>query len=102
MSARARIVADAIRRAGARSAERDRRGTARATVLSWTPLLLDLHGADLQLDDDDVEIGQDVRRYHASEGIQAGDVLVVTEVDEGDWIATSVVSGTAVKPVHEH
>lgn len=97
----ARAAAAAIREGARRQVDRQRGGTARATVTRVSPLELDLHGSDLTLDADDVELSQDVRRYHASEGLKVGDVLVVTEVDEGDWIAQTVTSDSDVTPAGE-
>lgn len=99
MSEAARILADAIRGDGRRRAKRENRSRARATVTSVDPLELDLHGSDLVLDDDDVEFSQDVARYSASEGLDEGDVLVLIEVDEGDWVAVTVVSDKDVRAV---
>jgi hypothetical protein len=93
VTAPAKIVAAALHRRVRATTEAapPARTTSRASVLNVSPLRLDLHGSALVLDADDVEFGREVARYVADEGLSRGDVLVLTEVDEGDWIAVAVV-----------
>jgi hypothetical protein len=98
-SAAARRLAHAIRQ-GARQHDRKAgRRVYRGVIRTLSPLSLDLLGVDLTLDDRDVELSQDVLRYDASEGLRVGDTLALLEVQEGDWIAVSVVSDTTIRPV---
>lgn len=85
--AAARRIADAMRGAADRSHERRGTGRHRGTVLRVDPLLIDLHGSDLELDADDVTIGRSVT---AGGGIAKGDVLILVEVDEDDYVAVDV------------
>lgn len=95
----ARILAHAIRHGAARHEQRHGRRSYRGTITSLTPLAIDLHGVDLNLDDQDVELSQDVQRYDASEGLQIGDQLALLEVAPGDWIAATVISDTTIRSV---
>jgi hypothetical protein len=84
--AAARKMAAAIRHGAARDAERRGTGRHRATVLDTSPLRLDLHGSDLQLDNTDVTLGKSV----VTAGFAVNDVLVLIEVDDAEWIAVDV------------
>lgn len=95
----AKILAHAIRNGAKRHDQNAGRRVYRGTITSLSPLAIDLHGVDLNLDDQDVEFSQDVARYDASEGLHAGDQLGLIEVADGDWIAVSVQSDTAVRTV---
>lgn len=67
----------------------DRRGTAvhRGTVLALRPLRVDLHGvADFELDADDVRLGKSID----PEVLAVGDVLVLNEVGDHDFVAVDV------------
>lgn len=79
-------LASAIRLGIERLHERHGLGRRRGTVLSTSPLRVDLHGEDMELDGQDVTLGRSV----ASEGVSEGDVLVLVEVDEGEWVAVDV------------
>lgn len=95
----ARIVATAIRNGVRRHEERVGPRVYRGTITGLSPLAIDLHGVDLNLDDQDVQLSQDVQRYDTSEGLAVGDQLALIEVAEGDWIATTVISDTAIRSV---
>lgn len=84
----ARIVADAILGGARRQVERQGRSVSRATVTSLDPLRVDLHGVDLELDDDDLTMSDDVRA-----GLEVGHVLTLAEVDEGDYEVASARPG---------
>lgn len=95
----AKILAHAIRHGAKRHDQNAGRRVYRGTITSLSPLAIDLHGVDLNLDEDDVELSQEVERYKASEGLQVGDQLGLIEVQDGDWIAVSVQSDTTVRSV---
>lgn len=97
MKVAARKMADAFRAAAERHSERQGPGRWRATVTRWASaddFELDLHGSDLTLDEQDVTLGQTVRRYDADTGIDEGDALILVELDEGDFVAVDVESDT--------
>lgn len=81
----ARQFADAMRLAAERSHERRGTGRYRATVLAVNPLRLDLHGSDLQIDS-----GVTLERRVAADGFEIGDVLILLEVDDGEFVAIGV------------
>lgn len=95
----ARMLADAIRAGARRHDENAGRRVYRGVITGLSPLAVDLLGVDLNLDDQDIELSQDVARYDASEGLDVGDALALLEVDDGDWIAVSVLSETTIRPV---
>jgi hypothetical protein len=93
----ARAIAQAVHGAHDEQSSADGTGRYRATVLRWggqKDFALDLHGEDLELDEDDVTLGQSVRRYDADVGIEEGDLLVLLEVGDGDFSAVDVESDT--------
>jgi hypothetical protein len=69
--------------------EHERRGTGRrrGTIVRTNPLLVDLHGSELQLDASDVTLGRSVL---AGPALAVGDVLVLVEVDTAEWVAVDV------------
>lgn len=79
----ARRVAAAIRMGARREHERRGPGRARATVLSTSPLTVDVHGSDLQLDSNQVTLARGL----ATAGIAVDDVLILVEVDDDEWVA---------------
>jgi hypothetical protein len=95
----ARILSSAIRAGARRHEERTGRRVYRGVITSLAPLGVDLEGLDLSLDAQDIQLSQDVERYKASEGLHVGDGLALLEVDDGDWIAVTVISDTAVRTV---
>jgi hypothetical protein len=91
------MVAAAIQQAPKRHQEQNGSGRYRATVTRWDSpgaFTVDLHGHDLDLTDDDVTLGQTVRRYEADVGIKEGDNLVLLELADGDFVAVEVESDT--------
>lgn len=75
--------------------ERVGTGRYRATVTAWndqTDFELDVHGLDLTLDAQDVNLGQTVRGYDAITPIDVGDALILVQVGEGDYVAVEVES----------
>lgn len=82
----ARKIADAMRTAASREHERRGTGRYRGTVLSVSPLRIDLQGTDLELDAGDVTLGRSV----STAGIEVDDVLALIEVDENEYIAVDV------------
>jgi hypothetical protein len=98
MRTAARAIARAVKE-GSRTGHDDYGGGRyRATVTRWvsqSDFRLDVHGEDLELDEDDVNLGQSVRRYDAGPGIDVGDSLILIEVGEDDFVAVEVESVTA-------
>lgn len=92
-------VAHAIRAGARRHEERNGRRVYRGVITSLAPLAIDLLGVDLALDALDVDFSQDVARYAASEGLQIGDSLALNEVADGEWVAVTVISDTAIRAV---
>jgi hypothetical protein len=98
--AAARRLAHAIRLGAARHSQRVGPGRYEATVTHWAgqdDFILDVHGQELELDQDDVSLGQTVRKYDADVGIAEDDSLILIEVDdpEGgapDYVAVEVRS----------
>lgn len=84
MTDHAAELAELARSAARREHERRGTGRRRATVLRIDPLLLDLHGSELQLDDTDVTVSRAVKSSFA-----VGDVLVLVEVDTDEWVAVA-------------
>lgn len=82
----------AIRAGARRHAERIGRSVHRGRVSQVSPLIVDLLASDLLLEEDQIELGQDVARYDDTDGIAVGDILALLEVEQGDWIAVTVVS----------
>lgn len=66
----------------------ERRGASvyRASVLKLSPLRLAVHGVDLELDDDDVRLGKSIDVGE----LAVGDVLVLNEVGDHDFVAVDV------------
>jgi hypothetical protein len=97
----AKALARAIRAGAARDAERRGPGRYTATVSRWVDenaFDLDLHGVDLQLNQDDVTLSQYLRAYSANSGIAVGDVLVLLEIEDGEFSAVAIESDTSIPP----
>lgn len=96
MRAAAKIIAGAIQGAPKKHAEKQGSGRYRGQITSWrneSDFKVDLHGVDLPLlDEDDITLGQSVRKYHATTGLEVGDVLVLMELSEDDFVAVDVES----------
>lgn len=90
----AKILAHAIRHGARRHEQRHGRRVYRGTITSLSPLGVDLLGVDLTLDADDIDLSQDVALYDQNVGLVVGDVLALIEPEQGDFIATTVVSDT--------
>jgi hypothetical protein len=90
----ARTLAHAIRRGAQRHDERQGRRVYRGTITSLSPLGVDLLGVDLTLDEDDLELSADVEAYDTTTGLAVGDVLMLLEVEDGDFVAVAVVADT--------
>jgi hypothetical protein len=84
--AAARKIADAMRHAAVREHERRGTGRYRGTVLDTSPLRVDLHGTDLELDAGDVTLGKSV----VAAGFDVGDVLALIEIDKDEYMAVDV------------
>ena len=91
----ARILAGAIRHGARRHHEHVGPRMYRATIISLDPLGVDLLGVDLNLDDQDIEMSTTVETYDQAIGLQLGDVLMLNEVQDGDFVAIAVVSDSA-------
>lgn len=84
----ARRIAGAMRSAAEREHERRGPGRHRGSVVQVSPLRVDLHGSDLDpLDGDDVTLGKSVT---AAGPLAEGDVLVLIEVEDGEYVAVDV------------
>lgn len=95
MRSTAARLAEGMRAATAAHNKSRGTGRYRATVISWTSqsrFELEAHGVDLQLDEEDVTLGQTVRAYDVLHPIHAGDALILVEVAEGDYVAVDVES----------
>jgi hypothetical protein len=55
-------------------------------------LSVEVTGSRLVLDEDDLHLSQDVRRYENDYGLKVGDTVMVTPIGEGDYAVTDVVS----------
>lgn len=93
MRAAARKLAVALQ-AQARERERARgRATYRAAITRWKgtdDFAADLIGEDLDVDEDDVTFGRALARELDDEQPDVGDVLVLVEVGEHEFIAVAV------------
>lgn len=63
-----------------------------AVVRQVAPLRVELTESRIFLDEDDLSLGQWVRRYEKDKGLKVGDSLVVTPLHSGDWVASEVLS----------
>ena len=91
MTEAARKLAGAMRSVARAQSERLGPGRWRATITHWEgedDFECDVHGTDLQLDEDDITLGQSVRG--AASSIEVGDTLLLIEVAEGDFTAVDV------------
>jgi hypothetical protein len=91
----ARDFVDAIRTGARQDAEERGPGRFRGEVTRWggeDDFVIGLHGEDMDLDEDDVTLGQSVRTYHRDVGIDVGDTLILVEVGEADFVAVDVES----------
>jgi hypothetical protein len=84
-------AAQAIRRTSHDVANRKQR-TMVAVVRQVAPLRVELTESRIFLDEDDLSLGQWVRRYEKDKGLKVGDSLVVTPLHSGDWVASEVLS----------
>lgn len=87
----ARKLAKAIRRSAHDVADR-KQETMVGVIRTIKPLRVELTESGMGLDDDDISMGQGVRRYDKDKGLKAGDSLVLTPLRSGDWIAQEVLS----------
>lgn len=91
----AQKLAGALRAAARAQTGRQGPGRWRATITRWQSeqdFECDLHGSDLQLDDEDITLGRSVRREIALGGIEVGDALILVELGEGDYTAIDIES----------
>lgn len=58
----------------------------------FEPLRVELGDAPHILDENDLSLGQSVRRYHLDKGLVVGDSLVLAPLPTGDWVAHDVLS----------
>lgn len=61
-------------------------------VLGLDPFTVELAEHRIQLTDDDLVLTQSARRYSLDHGIKVGDVVVVTQMGNGDWVLSEIVS----------
>lgn len=87
-----KALAAAVRSASRREHERRGGGRYEAVVLNVDPLRVDVLGDDLELDEDDVTIGNVLAAHLAGQPLEAGDVLVLIETEAGEYVAVEVAS----------
>jgi len=87
-----RAAAAALRRHTRQTADSTVRELEYAEVMDNNPLRCELHGRNIELDDEDIVFGQWLRRYDAKKGIKVGDTLTVKRMRNQTWIATDVIS----------
>lgn len=58
----------------------------------YSPIQVEVTNSSLVLDEDDLSLGQGVRRYHIDKGLQVGDALSLDPLGNGDWLAQEVFS----------
>jgi hypothetical protein len=64
-------------------------------VSGTSPITVDMLGARITLDDDDLRLAASVREYDNRVGIAIGDTVVLHRIGEdGDWLITAVESDT--------
>lgn len=88
-----RELAGALRRSVAREHERRGGGRYEAEVLAVDPLRLDPLTLDVELDDDDVTLGDLLEAHLEDNPLEVGDTLVLVETTPGDYIAFDLLRG---------
>lgn len=61
-------------------------------VLSTDPWEVEMHDGELLLEADDLVVTQWVEKYHVLYGVDVGDTVVITEMRDGDWMLSDVIS----------
>jgi hypothetical protein len=89
-------LATAIRGLGKRQIDYSVNPPSYATVLSISPLQVELQESGLRFDEDSITLAQGVLQYDADYGLGVGDVLVVAQMKGDDIVAQSVISDTEV------
>lgn len=67
-----------------------------ADVIDLSPLTVEMHGSNFILAEEDLVLSQWVERYDKDHGIDRGDVLIVHLMEDGDYLASDVVSQKTV------
>lgn len=86
-----RELAGALRRSVVREHERRGGGRYEAEVLAVAPLRLDPLTLDVELDDDDVTLGNALGAHLEDNPLEVGDTLVLLETSPGDYVAVDVL-----------
>lgn len=87
-------LARAMRSHARRTVERHGRRSYHADVLQVDPLVVDVHGLDLEpLDEDEVTIGEALATRLADAPLTTDDTLVLVEMDDDDFVAVEVLRG---------
>jgi hypothetical protein len=85
-------LARSLRRHAAHQVHRHAARPVEAQVKAIDPLVLDVHGSEAILTDDDVTIGAALDAHFTADGpLEVGDTLVLVETDPGDYAAVDVL-----------
>lgn len=87
-------VAKAIRDQDKQTADYGVREVEFADVRQVSPLLLELHDANIELEEEDLILSQNVKSYDNGTGILAGDTLAVKRMRDGNFLVLDVFSDT--------
>jgi len=87
-------VAKAIRDQDKQTADYGVREVEFADVRQLSPLLLELHDANIQLEEEDLILSQDFKVYDDATGLAVGDTVAVKQMRGGDFLVLDVFSDT--------
>lgn len=87
-----RAAARAIRRHVHDNQNRHSRHPRYAEVVATSPLTARLNDTGLTLSDEALMLSQWARKYDYDHTIDVGDTLLITEMSDGDWLVSDVVS----------
>lgn len=62
------------------------------TVLDIDPWEVELHGSSVVLHADDLTLGRWVEQYHHWNGVEVEDTVVLSEMDDGDYVVVDIVT----------
>lgn len=88
----ARQLSRAIRRKGIDLVGAHGQRIVKALVAQIDPLVIELMRNDIAIDDDHLILGSMMRWYDAKVGFAVGDMVLVTRLDDGDWLVHEVVT----------
>lgn len=87
----ANVLAEEIERAAVRHAQQAGLVVQVGEVVQKSPLIVELHGSDIKLSQDQLIVSQDLRRYMVDDGLELRDVVLVAKHFE-EWRLVSVYS----------